>query len=238
VRAGAAAWQAVGVPAGTWTEVDAYFEGALLGHDDILDEVLGRSREAGLPPISVSPLQGKLLHLLAKTVRATRILEVGTLGGYSSIWMARALPAGGRLVTLEIDPHHAEVATANVARAGLDDVVEVRIGPAADSLARMAAEGEAPWDLVFIDADKASNAEYFGWAMRLTRSGSLVVVDNVVRQGDVADTASDDPAVIGVCRLVDVMAAEPRIEATAVQTVGSKGYDGFIVGLVVEPAGS
>jgi predicted O-methyltransferase YrrM len=219
----------------TWTAVDDYLEQALLTPDDALDAALRHSRDQGLPAISVSATQGKLLALLARSVGARRVLEVGTLGGYSTIWLARALPAGGEVVSLEIDPHHAEVARANLARAGLADRVEVRVGPAVDTLATMVgvAAGSPPFDLVFIDADKTSNADYFAHAMRLTRPGSLIVVDNVVRNGAVADTASRDANVLGVRRLMDAMAAEPRIDATAVQTVGSKGYDGFALGLVV-----
>jgi predicted O-methyltransferase YrrM len=215
-----------------WTAVDHYFEGALLGPDAALEGALAHSRAAGLPPISVSPTQGKLLHLLARSIGAARILEVGTLGGYSTIWLARALPPSGRLVTLEINPHHAAVARANLEGAGLADRVEVRVGPAAETLGVLEGEGSGPWDLVFIDADKPSNPVYFSWAMRMTRPGSLIVVDNVVREGAVADPASTDANVVGVRHLMEMMAAEPRIEATAVQTVGSKGYDGFAVGLV------
>jgi predicted O-methyltransferase YrrM len=220
-----------------WTSVDAYFEDRLLARDDPLTAALADSRAAGLPAISVSPTQGKLLHLLARSIGAARILEVGTLGGYSTIWLARALPPTGSLVTLEIDPRHAEVAQVNLVRAGLADTVEIRVGPAADTLARIGAAGEAPFDFVFIDADKASNAVYFAWAMRLTRPGSVIVVDNVVRGGAVADPDSHAADVLGTRRLLDAMAAEPGFEATAVQTVGSKGYDGFALGLVVDPAG-
>jgi predicted O-methyltransferase YrrM len=220
-----------------WTSVDAWFEGHLLAPDGPLEAALADSRAAGLPAISVSPTQGKLLHLLARGIGATRVLEVGTLGGYSTIWLARAVPPSGRVVTLEINPHHADVARANLLRAGLADVVDVRVGPAADSLAGLGREGVAPFDFVFIDADKVSNAVYFEWALRLTRPGSLIVVDNVVRGGAVVDEASTDANVLGVRRLFDVMAASPRVDVTAVQTVGSKGYDGFALALVVEPGG-
>jgi predicted O-methyltransferase YrrM len=219
-----------------WTSVDAWFERHLLAPDGPLDAALADSRAAGLPAISVSPTQGKLLHLLARSIGAARILEVGTLGGYSTIWLARALPPSGHVVTLEIDPHHADVARANLRRAGLAAVVEVRVGPALDSLQQLGREGAAPFDLVFIDADKVSNAVYFEWALRLTRPGSLIVVDNVVRNGAVADEDSTDENVLGVRRLFAVMAAEPRVSATAIQTVGSKGYDGFALAFVVEPA--
>ncbi|HEY1919038.1 MAG TPA: O-methyltransferase [Streptosporangiaceae bacterium] len=217
---------------GVWQRVEDYFDGAQIGPDDALDSALRASDAAGLPAISVSPSQGKLLSLLARSIVARRILEVGTLGGYSTIWLARALPDTGRLISLELEPWHAEVARANVAGAGLGDRVEIRLGPALASLEAMGDAGEAPFDLVFIDADKPSNADYFGWAMRLTHPGSLIVVDNVVRGGRVADLADDNPGAVGVRRLVDAMAAEPRIDATTVQTVGSKGYDGFTIGLV------
>ncbi|MEE1786078.1 O-methyltransferase [Streptomyces sp. SP17BM10] len=216
----------------TWDAVDAYFSDTLVGHDPVLEAASAAADAAGLPPIAVAPNQGKLLHLLALTVGARRIVEVGTLGGYSAIWLARALPADGTLITLEIDPGHAEVARGNLARAGLDDVAEVRLGSALDSLAVIGAEGGEPFDLVFIDADKVNNPAYFAWALELTRPGSLIVVDNVVRGGAVADDASTDPAVVATRRLHDVIAAEPRVTATSVQTVGSKGYDGFTLARV------
>ncbi|MFJ3792245.1 O-methyltransferase [Kitasatospora sp. NPDC090091] len=216
----------------TWDAVDAYFTDRLIGHDPELEAAAAAADRAGLPHIAVAPNQGKLLHLLALTQGARRILEVGTLGGYSAIWLARALPADGRLITLEIDPRHAEVARGNLARAGLDAVAEVRIGPAADTLAELVADGVEPFDLVFIDADKQSNPEYFARALELTRPGSLIVVDNVVRGGAVADAASTDPAVTATRRLHDLIAAEPRVSATSVQTVGTKGYDGFTLARV------
>ena len=217
----------------TWTAVDEYLDGLLVGQDEALEAALQASREAGLPPINVSPTQGKLLNLLARAIGARAILEVGTLGGYSTIWMARALPPDGRLVTLEIDDRHAEVARANLARAGLAQRVEVRLGRALDSLQRLADEGAGPFGLVFIDADKPNISEYFDWAVRLTRPGSLIVVDNVVRKGAVVDESSDDPNVQGVRRFYQMLASEPRVSATAVQTVGSKGYDGFALALVI-----
>lgn len=217
----------------TWTAVDRYITDLLVPGDTALDAAVAAVEEAGLPPIGVSPPQGKLLHVLALAVGARQILEVGTLGGYSTIWLARALPPGGRLVTLELDPHHAEVATANLARAGLADVVEVRLGPALETLPRLAAEGYGPFDLVFVDADKPSNADYVEWALRLGRVGTTVVVDNVVRDGRVADPACTDADVLGVRRLNDMVAADPRLVATAIQTVGAKGYDGFAVVQVV-----
>lgn len=215
-----------------WNAVDAYFSEALVGPDPLLDSVLDACDAGGLPPINVAPNQGKLLHLLALMQGARRILEVGTLGGYSAIWLARALPADGRLVTLELDPHHAEVALDNFKRAGLAEQIDLRLGRAADSLAQLHAEGVEPFDLVFIDADKAGNADYFGWALRLARPGTVIIVDNVVRGGAVADRSSTDPSVLGVHRLHDLIASEPRVSATAVQTVGTKGHDGFTLARV------
>ncbi|MFJ9607273.1 O-methyltransferase [Kitasatospora sp. NPDC101176] len=216
----------------TWDAVDAYFSEQLVGHDPALEAAEAAADAAGLPHIAVAPNQGKLLHLLALTQGARRILEVGTLGGYSAIWLARALPADGTLITLEIDPKHAEVARGNLAHAGLDKVAEVRLGRAADSLAALVQDGTEPFDLVFIDADKPSNPEYFRRALELTRPGSLIIVDNVVRGGAIADADSTDPAVIGTRALHDLIAAEPRVTATSVQTVGSKGYDGFTLARV------
>ncbi|CAA9550072.1 MAG: O-methyltransferase [uncultured Thermomicrobiales bacterium] len=216
-----------------WAAVDRYFAEALIPPDPVLDAALADSDAAGLPPINVAPTQGRLLHLLARMVGARRILEVGTLGGYSAIWLGRALPEDGRLVTLEADPAHAAVARANLARAGLADRVEVRVGPALETLPRLAAEGQGPFDLVFIDADKPNNPGYVHWALELSRPGTAIVVDNVVRGGAVADPASRDAGVLGVRRLMELIAAEPRVVATALQTVGAKGYDGFAVALVV-----
>jgi len=215
-----------------WTAVDEYIGGLLLPPDPALDAALRDSAAAGLPPINVSPAQGKLLQLLAQLQGARAILEIGTLAGYSTIWLARALPTGGQMITLEAEPKHAEVARANIARAGLSDVVELRLGPALETLPRLAAEGRGPFDLIFIDADKQSTAEYFSWALRLARRGSLIVVDNVVRNGAVADADSTDPSIQGIRRFNDVLAAEGRVSATAIQTVGSKGYDGFALALV------
>jgi predicted O-methyltransferase YrrM len=216
-----------------WTAVDHYITDLLVAPDPALDAALAASLAAGLPAINVAPNQGKLLQLLARIHGARSILEIGTLGGYSTIWLARALPAGGRLVTLEAEPTHAEVARANLARAGLGDVVELRVGRAQDTLPRLAAEGRGPFDFIFIDADKASLAEYFAWALRLTRRGGVIVVDNVVRGGAVVDPASADPAVQGVRRFNEVLARERRVSATELQTVGSKGHDGFALALVV-----
>jgi predicted O-methyltransferase YrrM len=218
---------------GLWTEVDHYFTDALVAPDPGLEAALAASDAAGLPAISVAPNEGKLLHLLARLRGARRILEIGTLGGYSTIWLARALPDGGKLITLEYDPRHAEVARANIAKAGLADRVEVRVGRALDTLPELARGKPGPFDLVFIDADKRNNAEYFRWALRLSTVGSLIIVDNVVRDGRVVDGASNDADVQGTRRLIEVLAAEPRVSATAVQTVGAKGYDGFAIALVV-----
>ncbi|MFJ9695604.1 O-methyltransferase [Kitasatospora sp. NPDC101183] len=220
-------------PQTVWNAVDAYFSEQLVGHDPVLDAATADADAAGLPPIAVAPNQGKLLHLLALTQGARRVLEVGTLAGYSAIWLARALPDDGELLTLELDPKHAEVARGNLVRAGLEKVVEVRVGRAADSLAALVEEGVEPFDLVFIDADKPSNPEYFRRALELTRPGSLIIVDNVVRGGRVADAGSTDPAVVGTRALHALIAAEPRVSATSVQTVGSKGYDGFTLARVV-----
>jgi predicted O-methyltransferase YrrM len=215
-----------------WSAVDRYIADVLLPDDPVLAEVLAAADRAGLPPINVSAPQGMLLHILVRVQGARSVLEIGTLAGYSTIWMARGLLPGGRVVTLEIDPRHAEVATANFERAGVADRVELRLGPAISSLPTLADDGHGPFDVVFIDADKTSNADYFGWAVRLARPGTLIVVDNVVREGRVIDAASDDPMIVGTRRLNEVMAAEPRVVVTEVQTVGSKGYDGFALALV------
>lgn len=214
-----------------WTAVEQYISDMLIPSDPVLDRALEAREEAGLPAIDVTPNHGKLLHILARMVNARAILEIGTLAGYSTIWLARALAPGGRLVTLEIDPAHAEVARANIAHAGLADSVDLRLGRALDTLPTLGDEGTA-FDLVFIDADKESNADYFAWALKLSRPGSVIVVDNVVRDGAVADAASTDPLVLGVRRLNERIAAEPRVTATAIQTVGSKGYDGFTIAVV------
>jgi len=218
----------------TWNAVDSYLTETLVKSDAALEAALQDSEAAGLPAISVSPPQGKFLNLLARVQGARNILEIGTLGGYSAIWLARALPpGGGRLITLEVDPQHAKVARANLARAGFANIAQVRLGRAIDTLPELEHEGAGPFDLVFIDADKPSNPEYFAWALKLSRRGTVIVVDNVVRRGAVANAASDDAAVQGVRRLNAMMALEPRISATAIQTVGVKGYDGFAMALVV-----
>jgi predicted O-methyltransferase YrrM len=221
---------------GDWTEVERWFDAHLLPADRVLDEVLAANVAGGLPAHDVSPSQGKLLHLLARIAGARTILEIGTLGGYSTIWLARALPDDGLVVTLEADPRHAEVARANVARAGLAARVEIRVGAAIDTLPLIAGEGRAPFDLVFIDADKRSNVAYFDWALRLARPGATIVVDNVVRDGAIVDDASSDESVRGVRALAERLGREPRVEATALQTVGSKGWDGFVLARVLGPA--
>ncbi|NED92363.1 O-methyltransferase [Streptomyces sp. SID11233] len=217
-----------------WAEVDDYFNARLLGPDEALDAAVEASEKAGLPAIQVAANQGKLLNLLARLQGARTVLEIGTLGGYSTIWLARALPEGGSVVTLEADPECAEVARRNIERAGLADVVEVRLGPALDTLPLLAEQGYGPFDVVFIDADKPSNPDYLAWSLKLTRPGSLIVADNVVRDGEVADAASEDPKVLGVRRFTELVAAEPTLTATALQTVGTKGYDGLLMALVTE----
>jgi predicted O-methyltransferase YrrM len=220
-----------------WTAIDRYITDLLVPPDPALDAALQASTAAGLPPIAVSPNQGKLLHLLARAHGARTVLELGTLGGYSTIWLARALPVGGHLLTLEANPQYAELARANIARAGLSDVVELRVGPALETLPQLAAEGRGPYDLIFIDADKQNNPGYFEWALKLTRRGSLIVTDNVVRGGAILDPTGYDArlgtgGVEGVRRFFELLAAEPRVSATAIQTVGSKGHDGFALALV------
>ena len=220
------------MPQDQWTAIDRYITGALLPHDEALEAALAASDAAGLPAIAVAPNQGRMLELLARSIGARNILEIGTLGGYSTIWLAKALPPDGRLISLEFDSRHAQVARANIARAGFSGQVEVRVGRAIDNLPVIESEGRGPFDLVFIDADKPSNPDYFACALKLTRPGSLIIVDNVVRAGAVADAASQDPMVLGVRRMNAMIAAEPRVLATAVQTVGSKGHDGFAMILV------
>ena len=216
-----------------WTEVDRYLAALMTPPDAALDAALAALVEHGLPQIQVAPNQGKLLQLLARAIGARAILEIGTLAAYSTIWLARALPPDGRLITLEMNPEHAAVARANLERAGLARVTEVRVGRAIDLLPGLAAEAQGPFDFVFIDADKPSIPEYFDWALRLSRPGGLIVVDNVVREGAVADASSADANVQGVRRLNQRLATEPRVSATTIQTVGSKGYDGFTLALVL-----
>ncbi|HEX4810804.1 MAG TPA: O-methyltransferase [Bryobacteraceae bacterium] len=210
-----------------WIAVDDYLVEKLIEPDPILEAALEASEAAGLPAIQVTPLQGKMLHLFARMIGARRILEIGTLGGYSTIWMARALPPEGRLITLEFLPKHAAIARENLTRAGLMDRVEVREGPALHTLAKLPEEGTAPFDLIFIDADKENNAAYLDWALRFSHSGTIIVTDNVVRQGKVIDPNSTEPMVQGTRRFFDAVSVEPRVSATAIQTVGGKTYDGF-----------
>jgi predicted O-methyltransferase YrrM len=220
----------------SWSDVDGYLENLLVAEDEVLRRAQQAAAAAGLPPICVTPLQGKFLHVMARLMGARRVLEIGSLGGYSAIWLGRALPPGGKLYTLEVSPHHARVAGANIAAAGLSDRVEVIVGPALDTLPRLAGDpGPASFDLIFIDADKPNNPAYFDWAVRLTRPGGAIVVDNVVRQGRVADRSSDDPNVIGTRQLLEAMADHPGIAASALQTVGSKGHDGFAIAFVEAP---
>ncbi|MFD7130240.1 O-methyltransferase [Streptomyces sp. NPDC059894] len=216
-----------------WDAVDAYFTTHLAPDDEVTEAALRDSEAAELPQANVTATQGKLLRLLAEIQGARTILEIGTLGGYSTIWLGRALPADGRLISLEYNPRHAEVAVRNIARAGLDKQVEVRVGPALESLPRLADENPPPFDLVFIDADKVNNAHYLEWALRLTSTGSLIVVDNVVRGGRVADAGSDAGDVLGTRSAIELIGAHPRLSGTAIQTVGSKGYDGFALARVL-----
>ncbi|MEV5957586.1 O-methyltransferase [Streptomyces sp. NPDC051987] len=217
-----------------WDDVDFYFTSHLSPDDEALQAALRESEANDLPHINVTAGQGKLLQLLAQIQDARNILEIGTLGGYSTIWLARALPADGRLISLEYSARHAEVAVRNIARAGLEKLVEVRVGPALESLPKLADENPAPFDLVFIDADKANNPHYVEWALRLTRTGSLIIVDNVVRGGRVADAENAEPDVVGTRAAIELIAAHPRLTGTAIQTVGSKGYDGFALARVLD----
>ena len=218
-----------------WTAVDRYITDTLIPADPVLEAALTASTDAGLPPIAVAPNQGKWLMILAQAIGARSILEMGSLGGYSTIWLARALPADGRLITLEFDPKHAEVARTNIAHAGLADKVEIRVGKALDTLPQLAAEGLGPFDFIFIDADKGNYPGYLEWAVKLSRPGTVIIGDNVVRDGDVIDATNTDPAVQGVRRMNEIIAADPRLTATAIQTVGSKGYDGFMIAIVNQP---
>jgi predicted O-methyltransferase YrrM len=220
-------------PAKTWVAVEKYLDGLLMPPDPVLDAALADSAAAKLPEIAVTPSQGKLLHLLAKMAGARKILEIGTLGGYSTIWLARALPKEGLVVTLEADPKHFEVAQQNIQRAGFEKRVQRRLGRALDMLPQISAEGMGPFDFFFIDADKESTTEYFNWALRLSHVGSVIVVDNVIRDGEVADAETTDQQVQGIRRFNEELAREERVSATTVQTVGSKGYDGFALAMVV-----
>jgi predicted O-methyltransferase YrrM len=215
-----------------WTAVDAYLEDHLIAKDDALEAALKESEKAGLPAIQVTPLQGRMLAMFARMVGARRILEVGTLGAYSTIWLARALPEGGRLITLEAAAKHAAVARKNLQRAGVTDRVELREGPALETLPKLKAEGAGPFDFIFLDADKEHNPEYLDWALKLSHPGTVIVTDNVVREGGILDAKSDDPMVKGTRRFFEALAHEPRVTATAVQTVSGKKYDGFALLLV------
>jgi predicted O-methyltransferase YrrM len=216
-----------------WTAVDEYFGDLLAPGDRILNAAVRANRKAKLPAIDVTPLQGKFLHVLVRITQAKRILEIGTLGGYSTIWMARALPRGGRIVTLEYEARHAEVARANLRRAGLLGRVHIHVGPALASLPLLKSSGAGPFDLIFIDADKENNPKYLEWALKLSRRGTVIVVDNVARHGNVIDAKSAEPDIRGTRRGLEVMAAEPRLSAVALQTVGAKGLDGFAIAVVL-----
>jgi predicted O-methyltransferase YrrM len=218
-----------------WTEIDNFFSDALIPPDRVLESVLESSRAAGLPAINVSPNQGRLLEMLARILSARTILEIGTLGAYSTIWLARGMQTGGRLITLEADPAHAAVALANIARAGLQNVVELRLGSASDTLPQISAERRGPFDLIFIDADKENIPSYFEWALRLSRPGSVIIVDNVVRDGRVIDSKTDDRDIQGVRRFIEMLGANATVSGTAIQTVGVKGYDGFAIVRVLLP---
>ncbi|MGB2676568.1 MAG: O-methyltransferase [Candidatus Acidiferrum sp.] len=216
-----------------WTAVDKYITDLLVPSDPALEAALQTAAAADLPHIQVSPAQGKLLHLLARACGARQVLEIGTLGGYSTIWLARALPAGGRVITLEADPKHAEVARANFSQAGLTGAIELRLGPALETLPKLAAQGRGPFDLIFIDANKSQMPEYFDWALKLARAGTVIIADNVVRDGAVLEASSGDADIQGVRRFNERLAAEKRVTATEIQTVGSKGYDGFAFAMVI-----
>jgi predicted O-methyltransferase YrrM len=215
-----------------WTAIDHYIDGLLVPADAALNAAIETSNAAGLPPINVTPGQGKLLYLLARIQGARKILEIGTLGGYSTIWLARALPDGGRLITIEAEPRHADIAGKNILRAGLDRLVDLRVGKALEVLPGIAIEGGGAFDLTFIDADKQNIPAYFAFALKMSRPGSVIIVDNVVRGGRVIDALSSDPDILGIRRFNDMLAAEPRVSATAIQTVGAKGHDGFAIALV------
>lgn len=215
-----------------WAKVDEYISSTVVQPDAALEEALVATSAAGLPPIAVSASQGKFLALLATVVGATNVLEIGTLGGYSTIWIARALPPDGTLISLEVDPHHADVARKNIASAGLGRVAQVRLGAALDTLPQLEAEGAGPFDLSFVDADKVNIPAYFDWCVKLSRPGAVILVDNVIRNGAVVDSGSDDIAVQGVRRFNELLAVDRRVSATTIQTVGAKGYDGFTLAVV------
>jgi predicted O-methyltransferase YrrM len=216
-----------------WTSVDDYITELFVPFDPVMQEVLAASEAAGLPSISVAPSEGKLLMLLAQICGARNILEIGTPGGYSTIWLARGMASGGSLITLEASAKHAEIARTNITRAGLADLVEVRVGPALETLPQLAAEGRSPFDLIFIDADKESYSEYFAWALKLARPGSLIIADDVIRDGEILDPESNDPRVQGIRRFNQLLANEPRVKATVIKTVGRKGHDGMAIATVI-----
>ena len=216
----------------TWDAVDKYFGDTLLSSDSILDSALHESNAAGLPQHNVAPNQGKLLQIFAEMIGAKRILEIGTLGGYSTIWLARSVPSNGRVITLEANAQYAEVAAKNIERANLTNIVDIKVGKAIDTLAELVEEDSSPFDFIFIDADKPSNPDYLQWSLRLSRPGTVIVGDNVVRDGEVANSDSLDPKVRGVRRFCELISEEPRLSSTAIQTVGSKGYDGFAIAIV------
>lgn len=215
-----------------WAEVDQYLADLLIPADPVLEQTLQENDKAGLPKIDVSPNLGKLLHLFARIQGAKRILEIGTLGGYSTTWLARALPADGKLISLELEPKHADVARANLERAGLSEKVEIRVGEALSSLELLKQEKQAPFDFIFIDADKPNNPHYLTWALQLSRLGSVIICDNVIRKGEITNPDTEDASVQGVQRFLERVEMEPRLTATAIQTVGSKGYDGFAILLI------
>lgn len=216
-----------------WTSVDDYITDLFVPFDPVMQEALAASEAAGLPSISVAPNEGKLLMLLAQICGARNILEIGTLGGYSTIWLARGMSSGGSLITLEASEKHADIARTNIARADLSGVVEVRVGPALETLPRLAAEARSPFDLIFIDADKEGYAEYFAWALKLARLGSMIIADNVIRDGEILDPANSDPRVQGIRRFNQLLANEPRVKATVIQTIGRKGHDGMAIAIVI-----
>jgi predicted O-methyltransferase YrrM len=216
-----------------WTAIDHYLGDLLAPSDEKLDSAITANHKAGLPAIDVSPLLGKFLHILIQITKAKRVLEIGTLGGYSTIWMARALPRGGRIVSLEFSPRHAEIARGNLQKAGLLNRVDIRVGPALESLPKLKASDAGPFDFIFVDADKENNPKYLQWALKLSRRGTVIVIDNVVRQGGVVEAKSSAPDIVGTRRCLEMMAAEPRLSAVALQTVGVKGLDGFALALVI-----
>ena len=216
-----------------WTSVDGYFNESVVGTDAALDAAAAAAAAAELPPVSVTPAYGKLLHLLARAQNATRILEIGTLAGYSTIWLARAVPVNGRVMTLEVNARHADIARANVVSAGVADRVEIRVGPAVETMSQLARDGESAFDFTFIDADRPNAAAYFDWAVKLSRRGAVIVVDNVVRKGRVLDGSNTDPDIVGIHRLIERLASDSRVSATVMQTVSSKGHDGFMLALVL-----